>query len=107
MVSAAGDRDEANMGLMSPLSRRRSRAPISEKNRAFFETSASIKSIKRDLATGSGEALGFEPRRRAEAMVWVREQNARELRVDRWKAAAALFVAIAAAVFVLKGMIKW
>jgi len=95
------------MGLIRPFPRRRSRAPISDKNREFFETSSNIKSIKRDLATGSGEALGFEPRRRAEAMVWVREKNARALRADRWKAAGALIVALTAAVFVIKGMIKW
>jgi len=40
-------------------------------------------------------------------MMWVREKNARALRADRWKAAGALIVAFAAAVFILKGMIKW
>jgi hypothetical protein len=95
------------MGLISRLTRRRLQAPISGRNRAFFETSGNIESIKRDLATGSGEALGFEPRRRAEAMVWVRERNARALRADRWKAAAALIVALTAAVLIIKGMIKW
>ena len=95
------------MGLLSPITRPRSRTPISANNRAFFETASSIKSIKRDLATGSGEALGFEPRRRAEAMVWVREKNARALRTDRWKAAGALIVALAAALFIINGMIKW
>ena len=95
------------MGLISPLSRRRPRAPISDKNREFFETSTKIKSIKRDLATGSGDALGFEPRRRAEAMIWVREKNARELRAQRWKAAGALIVALSAALFIIQGMIKW
>jgi hypothetical protein len=95
------------MALISRLTRDRSRTPISDKNREFFETSGRIESIKRDLATGSGEALGFEPRRRAEAMVWVREQNARELRAQRWKAAGALTVALAAALFVIKGMIRW
>jgi hypothetical protein len=95
------------MGLRSLFTRSRLRAPISDKNRAFFETSVNLKSIKRDLATGSGEALGFEPRRRAEAMVWLREKNARTLRADRWKAAGALIVALAAATFVIKGMIKW
>jgi len=94
------------MGLISPFSRSPSRASISDKNREFFET-GKIEAIKRDLATGSGEALGFEPRRRAEAMVWVREKNARELRAQRWKAAGALIVALAAAVFVIRGMIKW
>jgi hypothetical protein len=95
------------MGLISRLTRRRSRAPISDKNREFFESRRNIESIKRDLATGSGEALGFEPRRRAEAMVWVREKNARALRADRWKAAAALVVALTAPLFILKGMIRW
>ena len=95
------------MGLTTALSRSRSRAPISDKNRAFFETSANLKSIRRDLATGSGEVLGFEPRRRAEAMIWVREKNARELRAQRWKAASALVVALAVALFVINGMIKW
>ena len=95
------------MGLIRPFFRRRSLALISDKNRAFFETSGNIRSIKRDLATGSGEALGFEPRRRAEAMVWVREKNARALRADRWKAAGALIVALTAAMFVIKAMIKW
>jgi hypothetical protein len=80
---------------------------ISKKNRDFFETLRNIKAIKRDLATGSGEALGFDPRRRAEAMVWVRERNARTLRADRWKALAALIVALAAAVTIINGMIKW
>jgi hypothetical protein len=80
---------------------------ISDKNRKLFETSGNIKSIKRDLASGSGEALGFEPRRRAEAMIWVRELNARELRAQRWKAAGAVVVALAAALFVIQGMIKW
>jgi len=95
------------MDLIRPFSRRRRRAPVSDKNRAFFESLGNIRSIKRDLATGSGEALGFEPRRRAEAMVWVRENNARTLRADRWKAAGALLVALTAAVFIIKGMIKW
>jgi hypothetical protein len=94
------------MSSLRPFSRR-SRAPISDKNREFFETSGSIRSIKRDLATGSGEALGFEPRRRAEAMVWLRERNARTLRADRWKAAGALIVALTAAAVIIKGMIKW
>jgi hypothetical protein len=67
------------MNLISRFSHSRSRAPISDENRALFETRGNIKSIKRDLATGSGEALGFDPRRRAEAMVWVRERNARAL----------------------------
>jgi hypothetical protein len=80
---------------------------ISKKNRDFFETLRNIKAIKRDLATGSGEALGFDPRRRAEAMVWVREKNARTLRADRWKALAALIVALAAAATIINGMIKW
>jgi hypothetical protein len=95
------------MGLISRFSRSRSRIPISDKNREFFETLGNIESIKRDLATGSGEAIGLDPRRRAEAMVWVREKNARALRGDRWKAAGALIVALAAAMFILKGMIKW
>jgi hypothetical protein len=95
------------MGSMRPFSRNSSRALISDKNREFFETSANIKSIKRDLATGSGKALGFEPRRRAEAMVWVREKNARALRADRWKAAGALIVALTVALVIIKGMIKW
>jgi hypothetical protein len=95
------------MGLISRFTHRRSRAPISDKNRAFFEASANLKSIRHDLATGSGEALGFEPRRRAEAMVWMREQNARALRTDRWKAAAALIVALSAALFIIRGMIQW
>jgi hypothetical protein len=97
----------SRIGLISQFSRRRSRVAISDKNREFFESRGNIDAIKRDLATGSDEALGFEPRRRAEAMVWVREKNARALRVDRWKAAAALVVALAAAAFILKGMIKW
>ncbi len=80
---------------------------ISEKNRDFFETLRNIKSIKRDLATGSGEALGFDPKRRAEAMIWVRERNARTLRADRWKAAGALIIALGTALFVINGMIKW
>jgi hypothetical protein len=95
------------MGLISQFSRSRSRAPISGKNREFLEARGNIDLIRRDLASGSGEALGFEPRRRAEAMVWVREQNARELRAQRWKAAGALIVALAAALFVIQGMIKW
>jgi len=95
------------MGLIRPISHRRSRAPISDKNREFFETPGKIEAIKRDLASGSGEALGFEPRRRAEAMVWVRERNAHMLRADRWKAAGALIVALTAALFVIQGMIKW
>jgi len=95
------------MGLISRFKRNRSRMPISDKNREFLKAQRNFDSIRRDLATGSGEALGFEPRRRAEAMVWVREQNARELRGQRWKAAAALVVALAAALFVMQGMIKW
>jgi hypothetical protein len=79
---------------------------MSDKNREFFDSLGNIESIKRDLATGSGEALGLDPRRRAEAMMWVREKNARALRADRWKAAAALIIAFSAAVFILKGMIK-
>jgi hypothetical protein len=94
------------MGLIPRLPRR-SQSPISDKNREFFETSGNIKSIKRNLATGTGEALGFEPRRRAEAMVWVREKNARTLRADRWRAAGAFIVALAVALFVIQGMIKW
>jgi hypothetical protein len=104
---ADGDCDEAKMGLIRPLFHRRSRTSISDKNREFFETSGNVRSIKRDLATGSGRALGFEPRRRAEAMVWIREKNARALRADRWKAAGALIVALTAAAFIIKGMIKW
>jgi hypothetical protein len=95
------------MGLISRFSHSGSRAPISGKNREFLEAQGNIDSIRRDLATGSGEALGFEPRRRAEAMVWMREQNARELRAQRWKAAGALIVALAVALFVIQGMIKW
>jgi hypothetical protein len=95
------------MGPISRVSHNRSRTPISDKNREFLETLHNVDSIRRDLATGSGEALGFEPRRRAEAMVWMREQNARELRAQRWKAAGALIVALAAALFVIQGMIKW
>jgi len=95
------------MGLRSRSTRSASRMPISDKNREFLEALGNIDSIRRDLATGNGEALGFEPRRRAEAMVWVREQNARELRAQRWKAAGALIVAMAAALFVIQGMIKW
>jgi hypothetical protein len=94
------------MGLISRFSRSHSRIPISEKNREFFETFGNIESIKRDLATGSGEALGLAPRRRAEAMVWVREKNARALRVDRWKAAGALIVALTAALAIIKSF-KW
>ena len=95
------------MDLISQFSRGRSRASISDRNREFLETLGNIELIKRDLATGSGETLGLDPRRRAEAMMWVREKNARALRADRWKAAGALIVAFAAAVFILKGMIKW
>jgi hypothetical protein len=95
------------MGLISRFSPSASRTPISDKNREFLEAQRNIDSIRRDLASGSGEALGFEPRRRAEAMVWVREQNSRELRAQRWKAAGALIVALATALFVIQGMIKW
>jgi hypothetical protein len=95
------------MALTSLFSRNPSPAAISSKNREFFEAQGNIDSIRRDLATGSGEALGFEPRRRAEAMVWMRQMNARELRAQRWKAAGALIVALAAALFVINGMIKW
>jgi hypothetical protein len=95
------------MGLISRFSLSPLRTPISDKNREFLEARRNIDSIRRDLATGSGEALGFEPRRRAEAMVWVREQNSRELRAQRWKAAGALIVALATALFVIQGMIKW
>ena len=95
------------MGQISSSTRSRLRTAISDKNREFFEASGNIDSIRRDLATGSGKTLGFEPRRRAEAMVWMRELNARELRAQRWKAAGALIVALAAALFVIQGMIKW
>jgi hypothetical protein len=79
---------------------------ISKKNRDFFETLRNIEAIKRDLATGSGQALGFDPRRRAEAMVWVREKNARAQRADRWKALVALSIVLAIAATIIKGMIK-
>ena len=68
---------------------------ISAKNREFFETLGNIQAIKRDLATGSGEALGFAPRRRAEAMLWVREKNADAHRSLRWKTRAVWISGIA------------
>jgi len=71
--------------------------PISEKNREFFETLDNIQAIKRDLATGSGEALGFGPRRRAEAMLWVREKDARARRIQRWKSRGVLIGGMLAA----------
>jgi hypothetical protein len=86
--------------------------PISKKNREFFETLGNIQAIKRDLATGSGEALGFGPRRRAEAMLWVREKDARARQVQRWKSRGVLIGGILAAVLVavlaiMAGLTHW